>query len=254
MKKTPAIILVAALALALLAPRAFAAIGFDAQGSVQNINLTNVNISPTVTSSQSNQILVFKIFGSRTVSNVVYNGTTANLAITTTTPTVNSSTWAIYTILAPSTGTHNATITFSGNTNPFFVCWESYYNVSQTTPIDATTSAYVSATSTGGVVSSTLTTLNANDVISSFAADNGPAGSGAVNPAPGTGDTTTCGQNTGGLHAGAAYRSIPTAGATSTSWIQGTSTWYGMAAISLVPSGGAVAAAPQMSFAWIDDE
>ena len=228
------------LGLILLAPSALAAIGFDAQGSLQNINLTNVDISVTVTSSQANQVLLMKIFGSKSVSSVIYNGSNLTLQVATTTPTVNSSTWAIYSLIAPSTGTHNATVTFSGNSNPFFVCWESWYNVNQTTPVDATSSAWVSATSTGGIVSSTLTTLNANDIVSSFAADNGPAGSGVVNPAPNQGDTVTCSQNTGGLHAEAAYRTIPTAGATSTTWIQGTSTWYGMAAVSLVPAGAAV--------------
>lgn len=85
------------------------------------------------------------------------------------------------------------------------------------------------------MVSSTLTTLNPNDVITSFAADNGPAGGSTINPSPSTGDISTCSANTGGEHMGAAYRSIPTPQTTSTVWIQGTSTWYGMAAGSIVP-------------------
>lgn len=223
---------------------AFAAIGFDAQGSVQNINLTNVNITATVTSSQSNLILLMKIFGSKSVSSVTAGGSAMTLLVATTTPTTNSSTWAIYYLVNPPTGSVLTTTTFSGSSNPFFVCWESYYGVNQTTPFDASSSAYNVPISNAGTVSTTMTTLNANDVIASFAADNGGAGPGTINPAPGTGDTTTCGQNTGGLHAGAAYRLIPTAGATSTSWIQGTSTWYGMAAGSMVAAVTASATLP----------
>lgn len=238
--KTPAkIITILAVSLAgvfLLHQAHAATIGFDQQSNLQNVNLTNVNLTVNVTSSQSNLLLVMKIFGSKAttlgVSSVVYDGLSLTQLVATSTPTPNSSTWSIWYLVNPPTGSHNSTTTFSASASAFFICAESYYNVNQITPFDASGSAYVNL---GTSVSTTLTTQNANDVITSFAADNGPAGSGIINPAPGTGDITTCGANTGGLHAGAAYRYIPTAQTTSTQWIQGTSTWYGMAAGSIVP-------------------
>ena len=231
-----------ALGFVFVASTAYAAIGFDQSEGNQNVNLTNVNLSVTVTSTQSNLLLVFKVFGEKStalnVSGITYNGVALTKLYATTTPTTNSSTWQIWYLVNPATGTHNSTTTFSTTASSYGICAESYYGVNQTTPFDTSNGAYVNATTT---VSTTLTTTLANEWITSFAGDNGPAGSGIVNPAPGSGDTSSCSFNTGGLHFGAAYRSIPTAQTTSTQWIQGTSTWYGMAAGAIEPTSPAVA-------------
>lgn len=218
------------------APSAYAAIGFDAQATTQNVNLTTVTTPITVTSSQSNLYLIvgissLKTTGSSTVSSVVGAGQTLSLLVATTSASASTS-WNLYGVANPNTGSQNVTTTFASSQNFFEICVMSFYGVAQSNSVDATGSNWLPPLVT--TVSSTLTTQNANDVIASFAAHFAGAGPASINPTPGSGDTGTCSANTGGEHQGGAYRSIPTAGATSTIWNNGSST-YGMVAASLVP-------------------
>jgi hypothetical protein len=241
--------IVIGIGLLMFAQSAFAAIGFDAAVSTNNVNLTTVSTAVTVTSSQSNLILVAGIWGevnaaTSGVVSVTYAGSNLTKLISTSTA---SNTWQLWYLLNPTTGAQHATTTYNASQNNFSVCFQSFYGVSQTTPFDSssTSNAYVHPNTTGTVTS---TTSNANDWITSFTADNAPAGSGVVNPAPSTGDTQACDVSTGGQHAGSAYRLIPTAQTTSTGW-QNMSSTYAIVAGSLVPAGAAAANSTER-FTW----
>jgi hypothetical protein len=104
------------------------------------VNLTTVDTAITVTSTQTNRILVVGIYGEKStslgVSSVLGAGGTLTQEVATTTPTTNSSTWQIWYLLNPASGAQNVTTTFTASASVFEICAATFYNVSQTHPFD----------------------------------------------------------------------------------------------------------------------
>lgn len=210
---------------------AHAAIGFDQAGTFQNVNLTVVSKTITVTSSQQNMLLMVSIYGQKstalTVNSVVATSSPLSLWAATTTQQNNSSTWQMWYLVNPPSGTYNVTTTFSASASNVEICYATFYNVNQVTPFDNSTGS-TSGFNTNSNISSTVTTSLPNEWTVDFDADNAVAG---VNLGIGTGQSTICNSQTGGEHQGASFKLIPTAQTTSTYWTNGSSTWGGVAAV-----------------------
>lgn len=231
--------LISFLILLIIASPAHAAIFSDATSSSGNyttaVNLTTI----TVTSSQSNMILVASLWAEAgtapTITSITAGGQTMLKAAQKQVSggVSGDSQNYIYYLVSPPTGSINVTTTWSGGSTAASTLLASLYGVSQTNPID---SSSTNSGATSGNASTTITTNVSNVML----IDSGATRSTTTNEfAPGIGQTSTSiVYATNDIH-GQSIKLMPTSGATSTYWIgvtgNGTSQFWSEVTVGLTP-------------------
>jgi hypothetical protein len=135
------------------------AITKDATSGGSVANASSVSWTHTITSSQSNLILLVAVYlgSSRTISTITYAGTNMTQLATKSQGTFNA---YLYYILAPATGANSVSITTSGS-GQIDAAAISYYNVAQSSTFG--TAATASGTTTSA--SNTVSTSNTNQLV-----------------------------------------------------------------------------------------
>lgn len=138
------------------------------------------NLSVTI-ANQSNRLLIVDLEcdGGATISSVTYNGVSMTLIDSQAAP-ASGNIVRSYRLIAPTVGTANVTVTTSGGSIPSFglaIMATSYYNVDQTTPVEATAK---SSTSGGGTFSHSISTLTAGALVHAAYAFNGTSGTSTI--------------------------------------------------------------------------
>lgn len=133
-------------------------ITLDNQVATAYSNVTNQSQSFTV-ASNSNRALLVSVIASSAPSGVTYNSVSMTLVNSQAFP--STYTLYVYQLVAPSTGTNNITVTGSGI---YGISGASYYNVDQTTPVNASSKANASA----GSITLNITTISQADFVHSF--------------------------------------------------------------------------------------
>ena len=138
------------------------------------------NLSVTI-ANQSNRLLIVDLEcdGGATISSVTYNGVSMTLIDSQAAP-ASGNIVRSYRLIAPTVGTANVTVTTSGGSIPSFglaIMATSYYNVDQTTPVEATDK---SSTSGGGTFSHSISTLTAGALVHAAYAFNQTSGTSTI--------------------------------------------------------------------------
>lgn len=138
------------------------------------------NCSVTI-ANQSNRLLIVDLEcdGGATISSVTYNGVSMTLIDSQAAP-ASGNIVRSYRLIAPTVGTANVTVTTSGGSIPSFglaIMATSYYNVDQTTPVEATAK---SSTSGGGTFSHSISTLTCGALVHASYAFNGTSGTSTI--------------------------------------------------------------------------
>lgn len=138
------------------------------------------NCSVTI-ANQSNRLLIVDLEcdGGATISSVTYNGVSMTLIDSQAAP-ASGNIVRSYRLIAPTVGTANVTVTTSGGSISTFglaIMATSYYNVDQTTPVEATAK---SSTSGGGTFSHSISTLTAGALVHAAYAFNGTSGTSTI--------------------------------------------------------------------------
>lgn len=113
----------------------------DTRATATFNNVTNRTIS-IVIGSNSNRILLVSVIANATPSSVTYNGSAMTL-VTSQAPSSVGYTQYVYKLVAPSTGTNNLVVTSTGIQG---VTYQSWYNVSQATNVEAFANVAASGT------------------------------------------------------------------------------------------------------------
>ena len=176
----------------LLCPIAHAAIGIDSSSTSWYATSTNLT-TITVTSSQSNQLLVVSLWDFASIAPTATAVTAGGVTMTQAAAveeqgSVSGDSWNyIYYLTAPSTGLVNVTTTWSSPPSGAVTQIVSLYNVAQSSPVDASST---SVGQTAHNVSTTVTTVTNNDIIIDSAGTKASSTGWAV----GTGQTQLSGQ------------------------------------------------------------
>ena len=138
------------------------------------------NCSVTI-ANQSNRLLIVDLEYDNgvTVSSVTYNGVAMTLIDSQAAP-ASGNIVRSYRLIAPTVGTANVTVTTSGGSISTFglaIMATSYYNVDQTTPVEATAK---SSTSGGGTFSHSISTLTGGALVHAAYAFNGTSGTSTI--------------------------------------------------------------------------
>lgn len=206
----------------LLCPIAHAAIGIDSSSTSWYATSTNLT-TITVTSSQSNQLLVVSLWDFASIAPTATAVTAGGVTMTQAAAveeqgSVSGDSWNyIYYLTAPSTGLVNVTTTWSSPPSGAVTQIVSLYNVAQSSPVDASST---SVGQTAHNVSTTVTTVTNNDIIIDSAGTKASSTGWAV----GTGQTQLS-RTASSTFMGQSYKQMATAGATSTYWVAGNTYW-----------------------------
>ena len=142
---------------------------FDASASGSTTGATSLTISHTV-ASQSNRLLIVTISTQGTINTVTYNGASMTKLGTTVTCGASACKGELWSLAAPTTGTHNVVITASASTS-IQASVAGFYNVDQTTPLGTpATGSGTTATATATVMTTT-TQMVVDTVISDGTVD-----------------------------------------------------------------------------------
>lgn len=138
------------------------------------------NCSVTI-ANQSNRLLIVDLEcdGGATISSVTYNSVSMTLIDSQAAPS-SGNIIRSYRLTAPTVGTANVTVTTSGGSIPTFglaIMATSYYNVDQTTPVEATAK---SSTSGGGTFSHSISTLTGGALVHASYAFNATSGTSTI--------------------------------------------------------------------------
>lgn len=138
------------------------------------------NCSVTI-ANQSNRLLIVDLEcdSGATISSVTYNGVSMTLIDSQAAPS-SGNIIRSYSLTAPTVGTANVTVTTSGGSISTFglaIMATSYYNVDQTTPVEATAK---SSTSGGGTFSHSISTLTGGALVHAAYAFNGTSGTSTI--------------------------------------------------------------------------
>ena len=145
-------------------------ITLDVQTATAYASTTNQTMSFTV-ANNSNRCLLVAVDATSAPSGVTYNGVSMTL--------IDSQTYSgaiglfVYRLVAPTTGTNNISVTGTGIRG---ISGASYYNVDQTTPVNAS----AKGSSSAGTKTLAITTISQGDFIHSFYAQGGFTGVSSV--------------------------------------------------------------------------
>jgi len=229
-----------ALAALCFAPKAHAAITFDASSTAKQVGFSagprTASSSFTVGSANPNPVLIMcaNIFqdtgGVGAVSAATYNGVALTKFATSTRSTNMSA--ECWDLINPPTGSHKASTTVTGATDDIQVWWAVFDGVNQTTPITATGTFTGAGTTSSVSITPSAATDFIVDTISRF-------GTNALNF--GTGQTSIASTTGTSAKQGGSYEAATSTSAVKMTWNWTTANDSEQIAFNLVAAAAAVA-------------